>query len=111
MKIESLALMFVFAVIIFGCRTEPTDGGNPDGGPNCQFGYNVPYAAHVLLTLENSYNTRVATLVDADQTPGSYVINFNAGLYPSGVYFIVLDIKGSNNQDSSITRNTTIFRP
>jgi hypothetical protein len=35
MKIESLALMFVFAVIIFGCRTEPTDGGNPDGGPNC----------------------------------------------------------------------------
>jgi hypothetical protein len=65
----------------------------------------------VLLTLENSYNTRVATLVDADQTPGSYVINFNAGLYPSGVYFIVLDIKGSNNQDSSITRNTTIFRP
>jgi hypothetical protein len=111
MKIKYLALMFVFVVIIFGCRTEPTDSGNPDDGPSTNFSFYLPYDAHVLLTLENSYNTRVATLINADMTPGSYQITINGGSYPSGVYFIVLDIKGSNNQDSSITKNIVLSRP
>jgi hypothetical protein len=111
MKIKHLALMFVFAVIVFGCRTEPTDSGNHDDGPSTKFAFSVPYNAHVLLTLENSYNTRVATLINADMTPGSYEITINGGSYPSGVYFIVLDIKGSNNQDSTVTKNIILSRP
>ncbi len=98
--------MFVFAVIVFSCRTMPTQGGG-----SMLFHFIVPYEAHVLLTFENSYNTRVATFVDTDENPGEYEVYIDGSLYPSGVYFIILDIKGSNNQDSTVTQNTIIFNP
>ncbi len=49
--------------------------------------YDLPVTSHVVLTLWSVLGQRLATLVDAVQSPDRYDIHLEAENYPSGVYF------------------------
>jgi hypothetical protein len=48
--------------------------------------YGIPNAAKVTLKIYNVLGQEVATLVNADQTAGTYNVRFDAGSLASGMY-------------------------
>jgi hypothetical protein len=86
--------IFVSLVVLFaamGCRSSILDD------PSLSIQYSVPQDSFVKLTVENSYNTVVATLVDGKQAAGTYQAAFNASEMLEGVYFYTLECKGINS--------------
>lgn len=71
-----------------GCRSSILDD------PSLTVPYSVAEPSHVTVTIENSYNTVVATLVDADQLPGLYHATFDAGGLQEGIYFYTVECTG-----------------
>ena len=65
--------------------------------PSTVINYTVPQESHVKLTVENNYNTEIATLVDKVLTPGYYASAYNASSLLEGVYFYTLECKGVNS--------------
>jgi hypothetical protein len=58
--------------------------------PSTTISYDLPERSRVKLTVYNLLGQEVATLVNAEQEPGRYSINFDASGLPSGVYFYTL---------------------
>ncbi|MDR3610860.1 MAG: hypothetical protein P4L27_09880 [Ignavibacteriaceae bacterium] len=57
-----IALLFFFMLSLNGCRSSILDD------PSTMIDYQVPEDSHVKLTIENNYNTIIATLVNKDQS-------------------------------------------
>jgi hypothetical protein len=55
--------------------------------PSTTISYDLPQRARVKLAIYNLLGQEVATLVDGEQEPGRYNINFDASGLPSGIYF------------------------
>jgi hypothetical protein len=55
--------------------------------PSTIIGYELPVASRVILVLYNGLGQEVARLVDGTQQAGRYEVQWNAGGFPSGVYF------------------------
>jgi hypothetical protein len=55
--------------------------------PTTAITYQLPRSSHVLLRIYDSLGRRVSTLVNRDQSAGTYTVDFNAGRLPSGLYF------------------------
>lgn len=92
-------------LFIVGCRSTILED------PTMTISYSLVQRAHVLLTVENSYNTVVATLVNADQAPGTYSATFNADSFPEGIYFYTLECKGiGNNYYFKSTKNMILLK-
>ncbi len=92
-------------LFFFGCRSTILED------PALSISYSVDQPAHVLLTVENSYNTVVATLVDGNQGPGSYLATINADSWPEGIYFYTLECTGiGNNYYSKTTKNLLLLK-
>jgi len=95
------------AILLFlaGCRSSILED------PVMTIQYSVPQASHVTLTLENSYNTVIATLVDADKLPGEYRVVFDAGGLQEGIYFYTIECKGlQGNYYFKSTQKTVILK-
>jgi hypothetical protein len=79
--------------------------------PTTVINYSVPQASHVKLTVENSYNTLIATLVDKQQQSGYYAVNMDMSNLPEGIYFYTIECKGINNgYYSKITRQILLVK-
>ncbi|MFA6540770.1 MAG: hypothetical protein WCT99_04145 [Bacteroidota bacterium] len=83
-------LLFILAsmMVISGCRSSILDD------PTTSISYSIPGRSHVTVKVENSYSTVVATLVDADQVAGFYMVNLDASHLPEGIYFYTLEARG-----------------
>ena len=79
--IKRYSVLLFIALTITGCKSSMLVD------PTTTIKYTVPERSKVKLTVENSYNTVVATLVDMEQNAGVYSVNFDASGYPEGVYF------------------------
>ncbi len=88
---RGLIAYFLIAFLLAGCRSSILDD------PAVILNYSLPERAHVTLTVENSYNTTIAVLVDADQDPGNYTVPFSLPNLLEGVYFYTLECKGINS--------------
>jgi probable HAF family extracellular repeat protein len=58
--------------------------------PSTTIRYDIVDKSRVKLTVYNVLGQEVVTLIDKEQNPGHYTVEWNAGQYPSGVYFYVL---------------------
>jgi hypothetical protein len=46
------------------------------------------------MTVENSYNTIIAVLIDGENNAGTFDVNFNSSNLAEGIYFYTLEVKG-----------------
>lgn len=77
--------------------------------PSTVISYSIPEPSHVKLTIENSYNTTIATLVDQDRAAGPYQISYSTSNLLEGIYFYTLEVKGLNTQYYSKQTNYLIL--
>jgi hypothetical protein len=87
MKYNLLSIILAILGLV-GCRSSILDD------PSTSIYYSVPERSHVKLTVENSYNTVVATIVDAVQEPGHHAALFDLAGLQEGIYFYTLEAKG-----------------
>ena len=78
----------VFFLCVAGCRSSILED------PTMTIPFSVAQASHVTLTIENSYNTIIATLVDADMQPGQYHVVYDANSLQQGIYFYTVECRG-----------------
>jgi hypothetical protein len=60
--------------------------------PNTTIAYDIREAGHVTLTVFDILGREVASLVNGNQTAGSYSVEFNATTLSSGIYFYQLKV-------------------
>lgn len=83
-------LKIFILLLAFGCNSSILDD------PSTTISFSIPEPSHVKLTIENSYNTTVAELIDQDMSAGSHIIQFNASNLAEGIYFYNLEITGKS---------------
>lgn len=97
--------LIVFALLLPGCRSSILED------PSLSIQFSVVQSSHVLLTVENSYNTVIATLVDTDLPPGSHQVTLNPANLQSGIYFYTLECRGINNTSySKVTKQLLMIK-
>jgi len=100
---KKLCLAFLLAIMIAGCKSSIlTD-------PTTTINYSVPVTSHVKLTVENNYNTLIATLVDTVESPGAHRVFFDANSIAEGVYYYTIELKGVNNNFYLKTTKTMLL--
>lgn len=60
--------------------------------PSTQIGFSIPKKSFVKLTVINSYDVVVATLIDGEKDSGSYSVPFSMTDLAEGYYFYVLEV-------------------
>jgi hypothetical protein len=78
-------------LILSGCRSSILDD------PSTSIDYQIPEDSHVILTVENNYNTVIATPVNKDLTAGTYEVNLDSFHLLAGVYFYTIEARGTNS--------------
>ncbi len=91
-------LLFLLAPLLAACRSSILDD------PSTVIPYALPEPSHVTITIENSYNTVVATLVDADLSAGTHNVSYKIRGLQEGIYFYTLDVR--NLKTGVHTRDT-----
>lgn len=92
-----LLLILAFA----GCKSSILD----DPSTTIQFSITEP--SHVKLTVQNSYNTTVATLVDGVEPAGVFQPRLELKGLPEGMYFYTLETRGL--ESGNYSKKTTSF--
>jgi hypothetical protein len=88
---NKIKILFIFGIINFvGCNSSILDD------PSTTIKYSIPESGHVNLTVENSYNTLIATLVDENQSAGAHEVTFDASNLAEGTYFYTILFNGEN---------------
>ena len=88
-KYNALFLLILFFII--GCESSNLVD------PTTILSYSIAENAHVKLGVENSYNTLIKILVDEEQYPGVYKVEFDSYNLAEGVYFYTIEAKGIGN--------------
>jgi hypothetical protein len=60
--------------------------------PTTKIEYSIPKTGMVSIKIYNILGREVITLVNEEKPSGHYTINFNAGNFPSGIYFYTLKV-------------------
>jgi len=85
-------------MILTGCESSSPTGPLPQESI-VRINYKVPENSYVKLTVENSYNTIVATPVDGIKNAGYYSVSINFSNFNSGVYFYTLEVRSLNSKN------------
>ena len=88
-------MILLLLLPLFGCESSILDD------PSTIISYSIPEPSHVKLTVENSYNTTIATLFDQDREAGAYQISYSTSNLLEGIYFYTLEVKGLNGSHYS----------
>jgi len=97
-------LIIVLSILVFGCNSSIVDD------PSITIKFSVPESSHVLLTVENSYDTHIATLVDEELQAGAYQESFDVSNLAEGIYFYTLELKGVSGSYSKSTNNLLLIK-
>lgn len=82
-----VVIVAVITMFLSGCRSSPV---SPSSTATMTVRYGIPSQSHVTLRVINSYNTRIATLVDTTENQGNYSVSWSTAAYPAGIYFYTL---------------------
>jgi hypothetical protein len=101
-KIKILFVFFLF--VLFGCNSSILDD------PSTSIEFYVPELSYVKLTIENSYDTQIATIVDEELAAGRYSFNFETSDLAEGIYFYTLEMKGESGTYSKLTKYMLLIK-
>ncbi len=59
--------------------------------PSTSISFSIPVRSHIHLRVYNVLGQLITTLADADKSPGTYSVSWNAGDLPGGIYFYRLE--------------------
>lgn len=85
-------ISFIGVVLLIGCESSISNADTPK--TTTRLGFLIPVDSYVKLTLENSYNTIVETLVDTQLAAGTYQFEIDSYKFSEGIYFYTLVAKG-----------------
>ena len=98
-------LLFLLLILSFGCNSSILDD------PTTSIKYQVPEKSHVKLTVENSYKTLIAILVDEVQGAGVHEVSFDANDLAEGIYFYTVEMNGTeSNFYYKYTKNLMLLK-
>ena len=97
-------LFIVLTLLVFGCNSSIVDD------PSTSIQFSVPELARVKLSIENSYDTQIAVLIDADLQPGTYSVSFNASDLTEGIYFYTIKMTGQSGNILEITKRMLLIK-
>ena len=89
--IKHFLTIIIFGFLFYGCRSSILDD------PTTTIEYSVGQPSNVTVTVENSYNTTIATLEDGYLPAGDYFAVFDMSNLPEGIYFYTVECKGVNS--------------
>lgn len=69
--------------------------------PSTVISYSIPEPSHVKITIENSYNSIIATVFDGEKPEGLFQVSFSTSNLLEGIYFYTLEVKGLNSNSYS----------
>jgi hypothetical protein len=102
---NKIKILFMFSLINFvGCNSSILDD------PSTTIKFSIPESGHVSLTVENSYDTQIATLVDEEKQAGFYEVTFDASNLAEGIYFYTLELKGVSGSYYKSTKNMLLIK-
>ena len=84
-------ISFLLLFFLSGCNSSILDD------PSTVIKYSIKEDSYVKLTIENSYKTRIATLLDTELFAGQHEVNFDASNLAEGIYFYKLEMKGTES--------------
>jgi hypothetical protein len=97
-------LIIVLSILVIGCNSSILDD------PTVTIKFSVAETSNVLLTVDNSYDTRIATLIDEELQAGAYQASFDASNLAEGIYFYTLELKGISGSYSKSTKNMLLIK-
>jgi len=102
---KRIKIIFFFNLIfLLGCNSSILDD------PAISINFRVTESGHVKLTIENSYDTLIMTLVDEEKTPGVYQVSFDASNLAEGIYFYTLEQRGESGSYSKSTKHLLLIK-
>lgn len=101
MKIYFLTIIALF---VSGCNSSILDD------PSTVIKYSIPEPSYVKLTIENSYDTIIAVLIDGEMPAGVFDVAFDASNLAEGIYFYILEIRTQNNNYTKTTRHMLLIK-
>lgn len=100
-----IKILFIFSLIfLFGCNSSILDD------PSTIIKYRVEETSHVKLVVLNSYDTKIATLVDEEKPTGIYEVSFSNSNLAEGIYFYTLELKGESGNYSKSTKHLLLIK-
>ena len=92
-------LLIILPVFISGCNSSIVDD------PYITIKFTTHESGHVKLTVENSYETQIAVLIDRYLEAGNYSAGFDASELAEGIYFYTLKITEENGNVFESTKH------
>jgi hypothetical protein len=68
--------------------------------PETRIGYTIPDESNVKVIVYNAVGVEVKEIMNARQSAGSYVVNFNGSRLSSGVYYYSIEVNNINGSKS-----------
>ena len=96
--------LMVFLSILIGCNSSILDD------PAAVIPFSVPEPAHVKVTVENSYNTIIAILVDDDLPAGTFSAQLDISSLAEGMYFYIIEIKPESGSQIKMTKHMLLVK-
>lgn len=97
-------LLFVIAVLVFGCNSSILDD------PSTTIRFSIPQPSHVKLSIENSYDTVIAVLVDEEKPAGVFDVTFNSSNLAEGIYFYTLKMTRESGEIYQFTKSMLLIK-
>ena len=91
---KKTGVVLILIIFFIGCESSVLD--TYDSDPQ-SITYSLPVESYVKLTLENSYDTIVFTIVDTQQSAGVHSVTVNTVGLTEGFYFYTLTARGVND--------------
>lgn len=101
-KIKLIFIFFLF--VLLGCNSSIVDD------PSTSINFRVSESGHVKLTVENSYDTLILTLVDKEMPEGVYSVSFDASDLAEGIYFYTLELRAESGSYSKLTKHLLLIK-
>lgn len=97
-------LVIILTVLFFGCNSSIVDD------PTTVILFHVTEAGHVKVSIENTYDTLIATLVDQYLMPGNYQVDFDTNDLAEGIYFYTIKITEESGNVIESTKHMLLIK-